>query len=114
MTFKGKLQILRTKSEPSALHGAEASPTSKTATTSLKTACCAAAWSSRMPLADSGAVLSMPDGSKRCLAFRPEEIRRIYKMLERKVVLGLSLSSASVLGWTWNGLQSRFSPLGVG
>ena len=33
---KGELQILRTKSEPSALHGAEASPISQTAVTSLK------------------------------------------------------------------------------
>ena len=55
--FKGKLQILRTNSGPSALHGAEAGPIPKSAMTSSRTAFRAAAWSSRMLLANTGAVL---------------------------------------------------------
>ena len=55
--FKGKLQILRTNSGPSALHGAEAGPISKSAMTSSRTAFRAAAWSSKMLPANTGAVL---------------------------------------------------------
>ena len=59
--FKGKLQILQTKSRPSALHGAGAGPMSKSAMTSSRTAFCAAAWSSKMLLANTGAILFMLD-----------------------------------------------------
>ena len=55
--FNKKLQILRTKSGPSAL---QASPIF-----TLRIAFCAATWSSKMPLAKTGAALSMLD-PERC------------------------------------------------
>ena len=55
--IKEKLQFLRTKSEPPALHGSEASPISKTDMKSLRTAFCCAACSSKVPIGNTGAIL---------------------------------------------------------
>ena len=85
-SFKGKLQTLR---------ASDASPISKTDMKSSRTAFCSAAWSSKMPIANTGAVLSVLDGPNCCdpevqvvwsrfrmirwyLAFRPGEIQRIF------------------------------------
>ena len=59
---RGTLGLLRSKCVPAALHGAESSHVSDTNLNSLRTAFVAAAWSSRMPLAHPGAVLSLLDG----------------------------------------------------
>ena len=64
--LKGKLQHLRANSGPPAPHRAEASLVSNSGMTSLTTAFCFAAWSSKMPPANIGAVLSMLDGPEGC------------------------------------------------
>ena len=80
------------------MDGIEASSISISGLSSLISAFVSAAWYSKMPLTNSGAVLSLLDGPKVCypafqivwarlrtiryLACRPVEIRRIYKMLD--------------------------------
>ena len=102
-----------------ALHGSGASTTSKTDMKSLRTAFCSAASSSKMPVADAGAVLSLQDGPNGCdpefqvtwsrfrlirryLAFRSEQIRRIYETSDRASVdiLDHSYRSTALIFWT--------------
>ena len=64
--FRETLGLLRSKCIPAALHGVESSHVSDASLNSLRTAFVAAAWSTRMPLAHPGAVLSLLDGPDGC------------------------------------------------
>ena len=64
--FRETLGLLRSKCIPAALHGVESSHVSDANLNSLRTAFVAAAWSTRMPLAHPGAVLSLLDGPDGC------------------------------------------------
>ena len=66
LDFAGKLRILRTKFLPGALHAIEASRISICLLQGLRTAFVAAVWSTKMPLARAGAVLSLLDGPLGC------------------------------------------------
>ena len=62
LDFHGKLRILRSVFMHIALHGVEASVVSQSSLTKLNSAFVAAVASRRMPLANSGAILSLLDG----------------------------------------------------
>ena len=64
--FGETLHVLRSKSVAPALHGIEASPISVSSLVSLRSAFVSAVWSSKMPLANSEAVLSLLDGVSGC------------------------------------------------
>ena len=78
--------------------GIEASFLAESSVRKLRTAFCKVCWSSRQPLAHVGAVLSLLDGPVGCdpafcvvwfrfrlmrryLAYRPEEVSRVYRLL---------------------------------
>ena len=84
---------------PGALHGVEASFLAGTSLRKLRAAFFGVAWSRRQPFASMGAVLSLLDGPSGCdpafcvvwfrfrmlrrfLAYRPEEVSRVYRLLE--------------------------------
>ena len=96
--FHGRLCVLRNMFIPSALHGIEASFLAESSVRKLRAAFCKVSWSSRQPLAHVGAVLSLLDGPVGCdpafcvvwfrfrlmrryLAYRPEEVSRVYRLL---------------------------------
>ena len=106
--FKEKLQILLTKSGSSALHGAEASPISITALTSLRTAFCAAAWSSKMPPAKTGALLSMLDVPEGCEPAFQVIWAKFRTSRMRKFVLGMAVSS-----YLWSDGVQTWARLGL-
>ena len=96
--FHGRLCVLRNMFIPGALHGIEASFLAVSSVRKLRAVFCSVSWSSRQPLAHVGAVLSLIDGPVGCdpafcvvwfrfrqmrryLAYRPEEVSRVYRLL---------------------------------
>ena len=98
LDFHGKLRIVRSMFISGALRGIEASFLTDSGLRKLRTAIVRAVWSGRHPLANAGAVLSLLDGPSGCdpafcvvwfwfrmlrryLAFRPEEVHRVYRLI---------------------------------
>ena len=105
--FHGRLCVLRNMFIPGALHGIEASFLAESSVRKLRAAFCKVSWSSRQPLTHVGAVLSLLDGPVGCdpafcvvwfrfrlmrryLAYRPEEVSRVYRLLAAAAAEGCS------------------------
>ena len=105
--FHGRMIVLRNMFIPGALHGIEASILADSSVRKLRAAFCKVSWSSRQPLAHVGAVLSLRDGPVGCdpafcvvwfrfrlmrryLAYRPEEVSRVYGLLAAAAAEGCS------------------------
>ena len=123
--FHGRLGVLRSMFIPGALHGIEASFLAESSVRKLRSAFCRVAWSRRQPSAHVGAVLSLLDGPVGCdpafcvvwfrfrqmrryLAFRPEEIPRVYRLIQAAAdgssghgPAHLFLESAAEIGFFW-------------
>ena len=123
--FHGRLGVLRSMFIPGALHGVEASYLAESSVRKLRSAFCRVSWSRRQPFAHVGAVLSLLDGPVGCdpafcvvwfrfrqmrryLAFRPEEIPRVYRLLQAAAdgssghgPAHLLLESAAEIGFFW-------------
>ena len=121
--------MIRSMFIPGALHGIEASFLADTCLRKLRTAIFKVVWSSRQPLANSGAVLSLLDGPPGCdpvfcvvwfrfrllrgyLAYWPGEVPRVYRLLH-SVAEGcpghgpahLLVESAAEIGFQWDSRQ---------
>ena len=123
--FLTKLGLVRGKSLPAGLHAAEASYVSSSIS-AFRAAIVRSVWSSKMPLANAPAILSLLDGPvdvdpafyiiwsrfrmmRRYLAYCPEEEPRIFRMLDliSRGAQGhgpvhLLLISAAELGFAWD------------
>ena len=124
--FHGRLCVLRNMFIPGVLHGIEASFLAESSVRKLRAAFCRVSWSSRKPLAHVGAVLSLLDGPvgydpafcvvwfrfrqmRRYLAYRPEEVSRVYRLLAAAAAGGSSghgpahllFESAAEIGFSW-------------
>ena len=110
-----------------ALHAGEASYVSSSSISAFRAAVVRAVWSSKMPLAHTPAVLNLLDGPvgvdpalhvvwvrfrmmRRYLAYCPEEVPRIFRMLDLiswrapgRCPVHLLLISAAELGFAWDG-----------
>ena len=110
---------------PGALHGIEASFLADSSVRKLRSAFCWVSWSRRQPFAHVGAVLSLLDGPVGCdpafcvvwfrfrlmrryLAFRPEEVPRVYRLLQAAAEgssghgpAHLLVESAAEVGFSW-------------
>ena len=99
MGFQVKLGLVRGKYLPAGLHAAEASYVSSSSISALGASFVRAVWSSKMPLANTPAILNLLDGPVavdpafhvvwsrfrmmcRYLAYCPEEEPRIFRMLD--------------------------------
>ena len=99
LPFHGRLGVLRNMFILGALHGVEASFLAESSVRKLRSAFCKVAWSRRQPFAHVGTVLGLLDGPAGCdpafcvvwfrfrlmrryLAFRPEEVPRVYRLLQ--------------------------------
>ena len=97
--FLAKLGLVRGKYLPAGLHAAEASYVSSSSISAFRAAIVQSVWSSKMPLANTPAILSLLDGPvdvdpafyivwsrfrmmRRFLAYCPEEEFRIFRMLD--------------------------------
>ena len=111
--FQVKLGLVRGKYLPAGLHAAEASYVSSSTINSSRAAIVRAVWSTKMPLADSPAILNLLDGPvdvdlafhviwsrlrmmRRFLAYCPEEEPRIFSLGVLRV-MGLLMFFLSLL-----------------
>ena len=125
--FQVKLGLVRGKYLRAGLHAAEASYVSSSSISAFRAAIVRAVWSSKMPLANTPAVLNLLDGPvdvdpafyvvwsrfrmmRRYLAYCPEEEPRIFRMLDlvSRGAQGhgpvhLLLISAAEIGFAWDG-----------
>ena len=135
--FQVKLGLVRGKYLPAGLYAAEASYVSSSLISAFRAATVRAVWSSKMPLAHAPAILNILDGPvgvdptfhiiwsrfrmmRRFLAYCPEEIPRIFRMLDfisradqGHGPIHLLLVSAAELGFAWDGAEKswvRVSP----
>ena len=123
--FHGRLCVLRNMFIPGALHGIEASFLSESGVRKLRAAFCKVCWSRRQPLAHVGTVLSLLDGPvgsdpafcvvwfrfrlmRRYLAYRFEEVSRVYRLLAAASEgcsghgpAHLLVESAAEVGFSW-------------
>ena len=123
--FHGRMVVLRNMFIPGALHGIEASFLAESSVRKLRTAFCKVCWSSRQPLAHVGAVLSLLDGPVGCdpafcvawfrfrlmrryLAYRPDEVSRVYRLLSAASdgcsghgPAHVLVESAAEIGFSW-------------
>ena len=100
------------------MHGSEAYFLAHTSLRKLRTAMFTVVWSSRQPLANTGAVLSLLDGPPGCdpafcvvwfrfrmlrryLAYRPGEVPRVYRLLDGNI------------GFQWDSRQLGWERLGL-
>ena len=124
--FLAKLGLVRGKFLPAGLHAAEASYVSSSSISAFRAAIVRSVWSSKMPLANTPAILSLLDGPvdvdpafyivwsrfrmmRRYLAYCPEEEPRIFRMLDliSRGAQGhgpvhLLLISAAEIGFAWD------------
>ena len=124
--FQVKLGLVRGKYLSAGLHAAEASYVSSSSISAFRAAIVRAVWSSKMPLANTPAILNLLDGPfdvdpafyviwsrfrmmRRFLAYCPEEEPRIFRMLDliSRGAQGhgpvhLLLTSAAELGFAWD------------
>ena len=125
--FQVKLELVRGKFLPAGLHAAEASYVSSSSISAFRAAIVRAVWSSKLPLANTPAILNLLDGlvgvdtafhiiwsrfrmMRRYLAYCPEEEPRIFRMLDlisrgaqNHGPVHLLLISAAELGFAWDG-----------
>ena len=122
--FQVKLALVRGKYLPAGLHAAEASYVSSSSISAFRAAIVRAVWSTKMPLANTPAILNLLDGPvdvdpafhvvwsrfrmmRRYLAYCPEEEPRIFRMLDLisqgHGPVHLLLISAAELGFAWDG-----------
>ena len=125
--FQVKLGLVRGKYLPAGLHAAQASYVSSSSISAFRAAIVRAVWSTKMPLANTPAILNLLDGPvdvdpafhvdwssfrmmRRYLAYCPEEEPRIFRMLDliSRGAQGhgpehLLLTSAAELGFAWDG-----------
>ena len=118
--------IVRSKFLPAGLHGAEASHISGKNLSSFRTGIVKACWPKKLPMANPQAVLSLldaPDGNdpelyviwsrfrqmRRFLAYRPDEVPRVFRLLDLAAAgrpghgsVHLLLHSASLIGFAWD------------
>ena len=124
--FLAKLGLVRGKYLPAGVHAAEASYVSSSSISAFRAAIVRSVWSSKMPLANTPAILSLLDGPvdvdpafyvvwsrfrmmRRFLAYCPEEEPRIFRMLDliSRGAQGhgpvhLLLISAAEIGFAWD------------
>ena len=127
--FLTKLDLVRGKFIPAGLHAAEASYVSSSSISAFRAAIVRSVWSSKMPLANAPAILSLLDGPvgvdpayhvvwsrfrmmRRYLAYCPEEEPRIFRMLDLisrgapgHGPVHLLLLSAAEVGFAWDGAE---------
>ena len=127
--FLRSIGIVRSKFLPAGLHGAEGSHISGKNLSSFRTGIVKACWPNRLPMANPHAVLSLldaPDCSdpelyviwcrfrqmRRFLANRPDEVPRVYRMLDFAAAgrpghgpVHLLIQSASLIGLAWDSNQ---------
>ena len=125
--FQVKLGLVRGKYLPAGLHAAEASYVSSSSISAFRAAIVRSVWSTRMPLANTLAILNLLDGPvdvdpafyvvwsrfrmmRRYLAYCPEEEPRIFRMLDLisegaqgHGPVHLLLISAAEIGFAWDG-----------
>ena len=125
--FQVKLVLVRGEYLPAGLHAAEASYVSSSSISAFGAAIVRSVWSSKMPLANTPALLNLLDGPvgvdpafhiiwprfrmmRKYLAYCPEEEPRIFRMLDfisRRAQghgpVHLLLISAAKLGFAWDG-----------
>ena len=135
--FHGRLRVIRTMFVPGALHGVEASFLADSGLCKLRAAVCRVVWSSRQPLANAGAVLSLLDGPTGCdpafcivwfrsrllrryLAYRPDEVDRVYRMIHSASVgcpgrgpVHLLVESAAEVGFQWDPGVLAWEPFSI-
>ena len=126
LDFHGRLRVIRSIFLPGALHGIEASFLAEAGLRKLRAAIVKVVWSRRQCLANAGAVLSFLDGPVGCdpafcvvwfrfrmlrwyLAYRPGEVARVYRLLERVAAgcpghgpVHLHVDSAAEIGFLWS------------
>ena len=126
LDFHGRLRVLLSMFIPGALHGVEASFLAGTILRKLRAAFFGVAWSRWQPFASIGAVLCLLDGPAGCdpafgvvwfrfrmlrryLAYRPGEVFRVYRLLERSAEgcpghgpAHLLIQSAVEIGFRWD------------
>ena len=132
LDIHGRIRVVRT-----ALHGVEASYLSKSGFLKLRAAVMRAVWSRKQPLASSGAVLGLLDGRHGCgpsfclvwfrfrlfrryLSIRPEEVPRLYRLLDL-VHEGCSghgpihalVTSARCIGFQWDSAMTTWDRRGL-
>ena len=124
--FLAKLGLVRGKYLPAGLHAAEASYVSSSSISAFRAAIVRSVWSSKMPCANTPAILNLLDGPvdvdpafyvvwsrfrmmRRFLAYCPEEEPRIFRMLDliSRGAQGhgpvhLLLISAAEIGFAWD------------
>ena len=137
LDFRGRLRVLRSMFIPGALHGIEASFLAGTSMRKLRAAILVVAWSCRQPFASIGAVLGLLDGPSGCdpafcvvcfrfrmlrryLAYRPGEVFRVYRLLERAAEGGpglgpvhLLLQSAAAIEFHYDSLELAWGRPGL-
>ena len=137
LDFHGRLRVLCSMFIPGASHGIEASFLADTSLRKLRTAFVRVAWSRRQSFASIGAVLNLLDGPSGCdpafcvvwfrfrklrryLAYRPGEVSRVYRLLERAAEgspgigpVHLLLQCASTIGFHWDSVESAWSRPGL-
>ena len=125
--FQVKLGLVRGKYLLAGLHAAEASYVTSSSISAVRAAIVRAVWSSKMPLADTPAILNLLDGPvgidpafhtvwatfrmmRRYLDYGPDDQPRIFRMLDliSRGAQGhgpvhLLLISAAELGFAWDG-----------
>ena len=116
--FEVKLGLVRRKYLLAGLHAAEASHVSASSLSAFRGAIVRSVWSSKMPVANTPAVLNLLDGG-------PDEVPRIFRMLdliahgaEEHGPVHLLLISAAELGFAWDGREQNWvgaalAPLGM-
>ena len=132
-----RVLIVRAMFLPCALHGVEASYLSKGSFLKLRAAAMRAVWSRKQPLACSVSVLGLLDGPhgfdpcfcivwfrfrlfRRYLSFRPDEVPRLYRLLDL-VHDGCSghgpihalVAGAHRIGFSWDSLMTRWDRPGL-
>ena len=130
--FPVKLGLVRGKYLSAGLHAAEASYVSSSSISAFRAAIVRAVWSTKMPLANTHAILNLLDGPfdvdpafhiiwstfrmmRRFLAYCPEEEPRIFRMLDLisrgsqgHGPVHLLLISAAEIGFAWDAYEQRW------
>ena len=138
--FQVNLDLFRGKHVPAGLHAVEASYVSASSLSAFRAAIVWAVWSYKMPLANTPANLTLLDGPvgvdpachvvparfrtmRGYLAYRPDEVPRIFRMLDLLAhgadghgPVHLLLTSAAEIGFAWDGgeqgwVQTALPPL---
>ena len=137
LEFHGRVRVVRSMYLPAALHGIESSLLASDSLRKLRSSICSVVWSRRQPVANVGAVLSLLDGPTGCdpafcvvwfrfrllrryLALWPDEVGRVYRLLEMvgggcpgHGPIHLLSASAAEIGFRWDPLALAWSRPGL-